>query len=392
MSGVLIGTTLTDGTKAWVPIWQVSPTAPPPPPPPPPPPGGATIFGFNTSDATRNLKVGWFNRCPMGRGYYGYTALPASGAGFNAGGKEYKLACVDLLGAAASKRVNVSTRFHPGDITGPNSAKVIETVNYVKSIPVGWYVTLCHHEYNKKGMTVAEFDQMKIGFQYLSHAVYNQSQAQRAAGTGGRAKYVVNAGDSGLGSTPDISIVPLAADMAPDYEFWTDSYYNPNGVPNGYKGYGTAYPAFTDVVVNAYDIAEAVGCLDNSDGGDRGYGYGEIYAPRRIAPNLASLDAGVGWGPLSPHDVNGQGCADKITEACTFALGQLDPTRTVPAKTFLLWSADTGTWNHRFDRAGDATHDDGTAAAPGPHYQGFPVTVDPTRPVAAYKAFVDISA
>jgi hypothetical protein len=392
MAGHDYATRESDGvTRQWDRLYGGQGVTPPPPPPPPP---GSTIFGFNTApnNSTRNAMVGWFTRCPMGRGYNSYNPLPISAAQWIGTGKMAHLACIDLLGAASEKRVNLSSRFHPGDITSASSALVTNMTDFTKSVPVGWELWIGHHEYNKKDVTAAQYTQFKTGFQFLSEAAYNQSQANLAAGTGGQVHYVVNAGDSGLGTTPDLSIAPMAGTMAPDYEFWTDSYFNPSGDPtSSYKGYGTTHPTLASVMNNAYDLAEALGCHDNSDGGTRGHGYGEINAPRRIAPKVNPLYAPAGWGPLSPFDVDGSYQASAINAACTFAVGQLDPTRTIPAKVFLLWHADTGTWQQRFDRGGDTTHDDGTAASPGPHFQGFPVVVDPTLPIAAYKAFVDIS-
>lgn len=394
MAGEQHATLEADGTtRDWQPFYG-STVTPPPPPPPPPPPGGAPIFGFNTSDATRDIKIGWFTKVNCGRGYYGFGDLPITGNGFRAGGKEFKLAGLDNAAAVSAKRINISSRFNPGDINSASSERVLNTVAYVKTIPVGWTVYICHHEYNKNTLSPAQYVQMLTGFKFLSAAVYAQSTAQVAAGTGGRAIYVVNAGDSGLGNTPDLSIVPDASTMAPDYQFWTDTYFNPNGNPAGYKAYGSAYPGWQNVMVNAYDIAEAIGCHNNSDGGTRGHGYGEINAPRRVAPKLATLNTTLGWGPLSPFDIDGSGQAQCISDACSFAAGTLDPTRTTPAKVFLLWHADTGTWNQRFDTGGKAGAglDDGTAASPGPHYQGFPIATDPTKPKNIYKTYVNLSA
>jgi hypothetical protein len=376
---------LSDGSTTWSEYQDIGATAPPPPPPPP----GSTIFGFNTSDSTRNLKLQWWPRLCCGRGYYGYGALPATGNGFAPGGKEYKLAALDVAGVVSSKRVNVSSRFHPGDITSSSSAKVIETVNYVKSIPAGWEVIIGHHEYNKTGVTAAQYQQYVDGFKFLSAAVYAQTQLNLSQGKG-YGRYVVNAGGAGIGPSfdPD-TMAPNADDMAPDAWFGSDAYDNPSGFPNGYKNYGTGYNDIAAKVLDdVYDIAEHLGYLSNLDGGDRGWWIGEFNSPRRVAPKLTTLDTNLGWGPLSPHDLDGTGQAQAITDYCEYCLGNGGTGRTVPARLVLLWLQPGGAnWNQDFSTAGAAQYDD-----PGAHHQGWPIAVDPTKPRIAYKHYIDISA
>lgn len=357
-----------------------------PPPPPPPPPGTATIFGYQTSGALRNTMFGWWPRLHCGRGYYGYTLLPSTGNGFKVGGKEYKLAGLDVPSVTSSKRINISSRFHPGDITSSSSAVVQATKAYVASIPAGWEVIIGHHEYNKTGVTPAQYAQFVSGFQFLAEAVYNQTLLNVANGKG-KGRYVVNAGGAGIGNF-DLSQAPNASTMPPDYWFGSDAYDNPSGFPNGYKNYGTGYNDIGSKVLNdVYDAADALGCLDNSDGGDRGWWIGEFNSPRRVAPKLATLDGSLGWGPLSPFDISGVGQAQAITDYCNFCLGVADPTRNVPARVVLIWVDAAGAnWNQDFSTAGAAKYDD-----PGSHHQGWPIAVDPTKPRLAYKAFIDIS-
>lgn len=389
MAGRVKAVRLDDGSTAWLRYDEIGQPAPPPPPPP----LGATIFGYNNSDPTRLTKMNRWKRVPCGRGYYGTAALPAAGAGFASGGKEFKLAGLDqaAAGVVSSKRVNVSSKFTLGSITSSTSAKVVETKKYALSVPHGWTVYIGWHEYNRK-RSAAELLQFISSFQFLGEACWEANEANIAAGRG-EVVYIINAAGSGLDNvTFDDSSAPAADTMPPNTLFIADAYGNPQGT-GGLKAYGTPYPPIGDVFNDVYDIAEALGYLDNSDGGSRGWGIGETGSPRRVAPKITPLDAGLGWGPGSPHDIDGTGQAQFITDACEYALGNFDPSRPIPAKLFLNWVQPAGSnWNQDYSTAGSTDHDDGTAASPGPHYQGFPIPVDPTKPYAAYKHYVDISA
>lgn len=402
MAGEYLAVLQNDGTTAWIPTSLAGSFAqPPPPPPPPPPPGGATIFGFNTSDSTRNVKLGWWGKVPCGRGYYGYALLPTNGAGFLPGGKEYKLAGLDFPGIVSSKRVNVSARIHPTDVTSLSSPVVQNHFDYARTVPAGWTVYIGHHEYNKN-LTIADGQAFINAFKILADKVH-QANVLNAAEGKGKVIYVINAGGAGIATstlTP-AQYVPNASVMPNNAQFWSDAYDNPSGFPNGYKNYGTGYNDIGSKILNdVYDIASSLGYLNNSDGGTRGWGVGEFNSPRRVAPKLASLDSDNGWGPLSPADINGAGQAKAITDYCTFCLGQTDPTRPVPASVVLLWLQPGGAnWNQDFSTAGAAKYDDWSDTASGtqgtvkgPHWQGWPINVDPSKPRAAYKAFIDISA
>lgn len=370
-----------------------------PPIGPPPPPPGSTIFGFNNADNTRLTKMQWWGKVPCGRGYYGQTTLPSTGNGFKSGGKEFKLAGLDVAGVVSGRRVNISSKYVLGSITSSTSAKVTETYNYVRSIPAGWVVYICWHEYNRN-RSAAELAQFVSDFQFLAEACWEATQLNIAEGKG-QGIYVVNAAGSGLSDTFNSSQAPAASTMPPNAQFWSDAYGNPSGtLLSGYKAYGTRYKTIAEVMNDVYDVALSLGYLNNSDGGSRGWGIGETNAPRRVAPKLATLDSDLGWGPLSPADRDGTLQAQYITDACNFALGAFDPTRTIPAKVFLLWMQQVGAnWNQDFSTGGDAANDDWSDApagtlgtVKGPHWQGFPIATDPTKPRLAYKHFIDLSA
>jgi hypothetical protein len=98
-----------------------------------------TIFGYNTSntDPERIDKVNWWGRVPCGRTYYGNSALPSSGSGFNSGGKEYKCAGLDVAGAVSSRRINVCFNIDAANVTSSSSPRAVEAYDYVRSIPAG---------------------------------------------------------------------------------------------------------------------------------------------------------------------------------------------------------------------------------------------------------------
>lgn len=358
-----------------------------------------TIFGYNTSnnDVERVDKINWWGRVPCGRTYYGPSSLPSNGSGFLSGGKEYKGVGLDIAGTVSSKRLNVCFRIDPTTIVSSSSARVVEAYDYVRSIPSGWRIYLTDHEYNRfiigSGTTDETYQAADYvrAFQILADQIWQANQLNKQEGKG-EGIFVVNSAGSGLGTSNwQDSWAPAAATMPPNCQFWADAYDNPNGKPTNYKNYGTYYNNVTTLLDDVYDTAQRLGYLNNSDGGTRGWGIGEFCAPRRVAPALATLDSTLGWGPLSPHDISGAGQAQSITDYATWCLGT--PGRPIPAKVVLLWSTESGTnWNQSLQSAGSISHDDGTAGSPGPHYQGWPISVSPTLPVNAYQPFINMSA
>jgi hypothetical protein len=352
-----------------------------------PPPLAATIFGYNSTDPEAEEKFDWWGKLPCGRTYYVNNPLPSDGSSFLPGGKEFKAAGLHRSDVISSKRVNICFELNPDSIVDANSPKIKEVQAYVRSIPAGWHIYITNHEYNLRiqdGLyTSASF---RHAMPILAKAIWDADAGR------GRASYVINYGASGLGTgTANYDDIPAASEMQKDTQLWGDSYDNPRGW-NGYKNYGTPYGDAQARITNGiYDLALAKGFLDNGDGGSRGWGIGEFCSPRRVAPKLASLDTGLGWGPLCPYDIDGSGQAALIQGVCEAALGT--PTRPIPAKVILLWTTASGNnWNQSFRTAGAPTWDDGTAASPGPHFQNWPVDVDPSKPRAVYQHFLDISA
>lgn len=385
MSGLLFARRTSAG-YSWDPLTAFAPVVPPPPDTP-----SATIFGYNSTDAEATEKMQWWGRLPCGRTYYVNNPLPSDGSGFAAGGKEYKAAGLHMAGLQSSKRVNICFELNPDSIVDANSAKIKEVQAYVRSIPDGWHIYITNHEYNLRiqdGLyTSASF---RHAMPILAKAIWDADAGR------GRASYVINYGASGLGSgTANYDDIPEASEMQKDTQLWGDSYDNPRGTTingNKYRNYGAPYGEAQSRITNdIYDLALAKGFLDNSDGGDRGWGIGEFCSPRRVAPKLATFDGTLGWGPASPYDIDGTGQAALIQGVCQAALGTAD--RPIPAKVILLWTTASGNnWNQSFATAGAPTWDDGTKANPGAHFQNWPINVDPSKPRAVYQHFIDISA
>ncbi len=353
-----------------------------------------TVFGYNSLDASAEQKFTWWGRLPCGRRYYGTNTLPADGSNWAPRGSDYKAMGLHRADVVSSKRLSVCFRMEPHDIKTSSSERVKQVFAWSRRVPDGVTVYLTDHEYNiqiARGVATAE--EYVRAYQIIAAEVDRANELNAAEG-GGRVVPVVNIAGSGLISGAfDLDQAPPASTM-PDYtQFWADAYDNPRGYPTGYKGYGTrpSPDIGREIVDDVYDAADALGYLTNTDGGTRGWGIGEFNSSRRSAPRLDRLDTRLGWGPRSPHDVSGAVQADAITAYVTRCLGTT--TRPAPAKVVLLWHGEDGVnWNNSFTSGGREDRDDGTADDPGPYFQGFPVTTDPTRPAEAWRSYLERSA
>lgn len=374
-----------------------------PPPPPPPAPKGTTIFGYNTGDPEGLTKMQRWGKLPMARVYNDYRTL---GPGhFQPGGLLYVRCGVGVPGVVTSKRANMSVLMDPRQVTGPDSPLAVEMRNFAAIVPQGWYVQIVlHHEYNlhttdfgtgETGCTNAQF---QAAFPILAQAILDGD-----AGAGRCVPVVNPSWDSGAFNLVE---APHASDMPPGTQFHWDYYDNPAGYPldpgggGKYKGMGSWYNP-VNRLQKAYDTIVSLG-YDNPA---YGWGIDEINAPRRVAPPLPTFNSRLGWGPLSPHDVDGSGMAQSITDMAQWCLNA-----PVPPTTFLLFTQAGNQFNQKFTTAGGEAVDDWLDAngnpmtpplsktqlsqprTPGPLNQGYPIPVDPAKPYAAYQALIDISA
>lgn len=336
----------------------------------PPPAASGTIYGVNVQNnnwagGTNNswaIRGDWFGKIPVGRGWY--TSLPSGGGSFNANGTDWGFAG----GTYGQKRANVNFTYSaPSVANGSQDAAIIQ---YINSIPAGWTIYLCFFtEYNLHFDTTNTVDAFKAAFIHLG-------QLCAAHSPDGRAVPTICQSTFGWQS----SYAPTASQMPANTLFLIDAYNNPSGQPTGYKAYGTTYSSNAVVLDNSY----------NSIVNDLGYqhwGIGEFNSPQRVAPALPTLDKTLGWGPLSPYDISGAERAAWITSFCNYM--QAKPNK---PDVVLLWEGGNGSWNQYFTSAGFANLDDGTASNPGAHYQGWPITIDKTPMVNAYKAFINKSA
>jgi hypothetical protein len=316
-----------------------------------------------------------FGRVPFARIYNG--GAPLSAAHFQPGGLCYRGAGVGVAGVTTAKRLNMSVTYNPAAVTSSSSTLAVQMRSFASIVPVGWYVQIVlHHEYNLHttdqggdGATGATMAQYLNSFPILAQAISD--------GDAGNGRCIAVINPSWDAGAFNVLHIPTAASMPLGSECHMDIYDNPKGTPPGYKKYGTTYRGATDFQT-MYNDLESRGWMAP------GYGWGidEFNAPRRIAPKLATLNSTYGWGPLSPNDVDGSGMATSIKAMCDFCLNA-----TVTPST-VLWFTGTGAWNQRAVTAGTANDD----APPGDSlHQGWPITVDPSKVYAAYKAYVDIS-
>lgn len=349
------------------------------------PPGSIqTIFGMNTdprgSEGIANMRM--FGRVPIGRTYVG-GSIPADGSFFAPGGFGYNSAGLQLAGVTSDKRLNMSYIYDPRQVTSDTSSIARQVAAFCQSVPVGWEIQfVMYHEYNLHtngpggrndafggGVTNADFAQ---SFRILSQVIEDNGN--------GRVIPVINPVYWGWQD----SVAPPASEVAATTQFHWDLYDNPNGNPSGYKQYGTQYHDMKKLLDPAYAVLGRLGYLS----GQHGWGVNEFNCPRRVAPKLATLNTTLGWGPLSPYDIDGSQMAAAITAYVNTCLAY-----PVPPTTLIIFIFEGGTnFNQSFTSAGRASVDDGTAANPGPNYQGWPIQVDPSRPKAAWQHFIDISA
>lgn len=355
-------------------------------PAPTPPVATQTMFGYNTLDAEGLVKMRRWGKVPIGRVYNNTSYLNPDGSHFKPGGLCYRGAGVGISGVESSRRVNMSIIYDPASITSANSALCNQLRTWCGIIPAGWYVqVVMYHEYNlhtteQEGASGAgSLADFKRSHKLLGQAVIDGDNGN------GRAVPVINTSID-AGSLADSDSVP-ASEMPPGSEWHNDAYDNPIGQPPNYAGYGTTYNGVRPAQFSI-DMAQRLGYM----GPGYGWGIDEFNAPRRVAPRLATLDRTtrdnggrpIGWGPLSPHDLDGSGQAQSITDFCTTCLDA--PT---PPTTLLLFTTNGTQWNQKFTTAGTVSRD---AVSSSPLHQGWPIDVDPSKPYAAYQAFIDISA
>ncbi len=356
----------------------------------PPPPTG-TMFGWNSAGTRADELWSEWGVCPITRLYPEYTALTSSL--FSSGGMLYKGVGLNRTGVTVNKRVNMSIKFDPGPIAsgGTGSAKAQEVYNFVKNvIPDDWYCQIVlHHEYNLHmhggqgdgtiAGTMAEFiEAQKI----LGERIYAADLARPTVGkSSGRAIPVINPAQFGF--TTDEAA--WAGDMPPTTQFHYDIYSNPTQV-QGHRNYGSPYRNAQNMMDGIYAQLTQMGYLPGD--GTYGWGVNEFNAPRRVAPRLATLNTTYGWGPLSPHDIDGSGQAQAIRDYANYALNA-----PIPATTFIMFITKPGTasasWNQDFWTGGASNYD---APVGDPLHQNWPINTDSTLPVEAYRQFINISA
>lgn len=341
----------------------------------------STVIGYNPNAPEGDYFATYFGKTPIARCYNNSRALPSNGSDFVPGGFAYNSANVGLSGHTSGKRINMSVIYDPGTVTNSSSALAVQMQNYAASVPAGWLVqVVLYHEYNlhttdyggdgSNGRTIAQFVN---SFPILANAI--------SAGDAGRGRCIAVINPSyGNGSFQNL-MVPNASLMPQGSELHMDVYNNPSGNPSGYKAYGCAYRTASQIMTNIYKAIDQLGYAS----ANYGWGIDEFGTPRRVAPKLSSLNTTLGWGPLSPYDIDGSGMAAAINDFVNWCLN-------APVKpTTLIFFTGTGSWNQSVKTAGTASKDDGTSGSPGAHYQGFPINVDPTKPMNAYKAFITAS-
>lgn len=380
---------------------------------PGPPAPIQTIFGYNTLDSSGPAKFDWFVRCPISRCYPGGNLSLSQ---FNPGGFFYRAAGLDRPGVVSSKRINMSFIYDPRQVTSSNSSIAVQVKNFVQGVPEGWQVQfVMYHEYNlhtngpggrndifknadgSGGVTNADFIN---SFKILSQVIYDWG--------GDRVIPVINPVFFGW---QDQNVCP-ASEVAPTTQLHWDLYDNPSGNPPGYKQYGTQYHDMKKLLDPAYQVLVRLGYLT----GQHGWGVNEFNSPRRVAPRQAQLNTTLGWGPLSPQDLDGTAMANAITAYTNQCLNY-----PVPPTTLIIFIYEAGTnFNQSFTTGGrhDPKSDDYTdimvqatdangnpvynsngtpkmvkvGENRGPLYQGYPIPVDHTAPMLAWKHFIDISA
>ena len=353
---------------------------------PPPPVQQGIVFGYNPNAPEGDYFASSFGRTPIARCYRNNDALPADGSDFQPGGFAWNSANKNLAGHVSGQRINMSVLFDPATVTNANSPKAVELRNYAASVPAGWQVqVVLYHEYNLhttdyggNSATGRTSKQFTDAFPILADAI--------ATGDAGRGRCTPVINPSwGNGAFNDV-VVPNASLMPQGTQLHFDVYNNPSGNPPGYKGYGTGYRTADQIMKGLYAAAGRLGYLTP------GYGWGidEFGAPRRVAPRLAALNSTYGWGPSSPFDLDGSGMARAITDFANWCIN-------APVKpTTVIFFTGEGVWNQSVKRAGTIYSNaacPGRDAPPGdPLHQGWPIDVDPSLPLAAYKHFIDISA
>lgn len=391
MSGYVYPNRKTDGTYEWIPSNKTPIFNPPPV-------QSGTIFGYNSADTEAEQKFTWFGKLPIGRMYYGFNAVPSNGQGFiKTFGKEFKAAALHRSDVVSSKRLNVNVRIDPGTITSATSPRVVEIFNYCRSIPAGWHIYLSDHEYNlfiENGVyDVADYQR---AIPIVAAEIYRANLLNIADGLGAVTPVVNAAGYGVLNGDTASAAIPAYSVMPPGTQLWWDAYNSFSNKPQGfaqYKKYGAPYgdpaaflPDLYQIVVDkGYAIPQA------------GWGIGEFNSPRRVAPKLPVLDTRLGWGPASPYDISGEGQAKSIDDYTQWCLAQ-----DIPPKVMMLWAVSSGVnANQSLATGGRFTDDDYDISSPlpldqatlipGPHFQGFPITVSPDLPLAVWQGYLDQS-
>lgn len=355
----------------------------------PPPPSTNIAFGWNSVGARDDqlFAAGW--NCWSGRLYVDNANLPSDGSFFTPGGQGYVCAGLNRAGAGvqSGKRFNISVHYTPTAITSTGSPYCVMIRNFVNSIPAGWEVQInMWHEFNLHYNTTDHTAAQHKAAHIILSDVIATASANNVNSGGGIAIPVIN---PSLPSNSVDSNFALASQTADTTEFHWDAYDNPRGqLKGGYQYEGQEYWKNASHYTALYAQTVRLGYT----GPNHGWGIDEVNAPRRCGLRLAAITTmatpagNTGWGPSSPHDVDGSGQAQSITDMMNFCLNA--GVRPSTVHMFVHVATAPGKFSQDFWTMGRADNDPN--AGTGQH-QGWPVASDPSRPVAAYKAFTDIS-
>ena len=292
----------------------------------------------------------------------------------------------DWILRSPNKQINVCFSQPVGAVNGSTNPSVNRgsydamILNFLAIVPADWTVYVSYyHEYNRwiidGTWTSAEF---AAAFLRIGNLIANN---QPPSGATVYNVPCINGPWTVAGFSN--SQIPLASTMPEGTILQFDCYGNPNGadgLPSGYKHYGTRYHPAAQIVDMIYSAAQARGYT--ADGYD--WAIGEFNAPLRVGTHNVNNPDATGNGTQSPNDISGAQRAQWITDYVNSCLN-----RAKPPHHILLWSGAGSLWNQNFGTAGASSYPKPPQIVSGQTYTGaWPFTVTRTLPVNAFKAFL----